>query len=374
MILGITWSGLLLAAAGQLLVVAAFAAPYPSSSRHVVKTVGLVLAGDAAVFCLLAMIAAVFQHLDFPGHRREAILLHILSAAAIAWVIWGLAVHTATGRPAVWAAGALLAVTFAGLTAPGIRRSESHKPAQVSLVTVEVPGLPKELEGLRIVLLSDTHVGPYTDAAAARARLRPLHQLKADLVAFTGDLASGETSGIGAAASLLDELTPREPRFAVLGNHDHYLDPELATAQLAEHGFKVLTNCGEGVRVKGKEIWMVGVDDPYTDASEPLTAFSGVPAHAFVILLAHTPDIMASPVAARANLILAGHTHGGQIVLPMVGPVTANSRYGVRYASGLFDVGQSKLYVTRGLGEVNIPLRVLCPPEIALLVLNGSRS
>jgi hypothetical protein len=229
------------------------------------------------------------------------------------------------------------------------------------------------LEGFRILLLSDTHVGPWTDEAEIRARLRALGRVEADMVAFTGDLASEEKSGIAAAASLLDQVAPSGARFAVLGNHEHYLDPRLATTQLTRHGFHVLNNRSETVGVNGRGIWIVGVDDPYTGASDLPKALSSVPTGAFVILLAHTPDIVARPLAARANLILAGHTHGGQIVLPLVGPLTSNSRYGVRYASGRFDVGGSRLFVTRGLGEVNVPLRVLCPPEIALLVLKRAR-
>jgi len=369
--LGITWPGLLLAAVGQLLVVAAITA-FCRPSCHVSKTAGFVLAGDAVIFCLLAAIAAAFQHVDLPEQGGKALLVHLVSAAVLAWVTWGLAVHFATGRAAIWAGGALLVVTFVGLTAPGIRTSKSGRPAQVTLASVEVPGLPAELDGFRILLLSDTHVGPWTDEAEVRARLRPLGQIKADMVAFTGDLASGEKWGIDTAASLLDQLAPGGARFAVLGNHEHYLDPRLATTQLTRHGFRVLNNRSETVGVNGRDIWIVGVDDPYTGPSDLPKALSGVPTDAFVILLAHTPDIVAKPLAARANLILAGHTHGGQIVLPLIGPLTSNSRYGVRYASGRFSVGRSRLFVTRGLGEVNIPLRVLCPPEIALLTLRSA--
>jgi hypothetical protein len=361
------------AALAQLLILAAIGT-FRHSARHVGMTVGLLLAGDVVVFSLLAVIAVAFQRFDFPEHRRTAVAVHLLLAAALAWATWAVVLRAATGRGAIWSGAAMLAATFAGLTLPGVRTSGSHRPAQVTVTSVAVPGLPAELEGFRILLLSDIHIGPYTDAAAARATLRPLARVTADLVAFTGDLASGEKPGIGVAASLLDELAPHGVRFAVLGNHEHYLDPGLATRELARRGFHVLNNRSERVGVNGQDIWVVGVDDPYTGSSDLPKAFAGAPTDAFVILLAHTPDVVAQPLAERANLILAGHTHGGQIVLPLVGPLTSNSRYGIRYASGLFDVNGSRLFVTRGLGEVNIPLRVLCPPEIALLLLERARN
>jgi hypothetical protein len=239
----------------------------------------------------------------------------------------------------------------------------------VSHVAVPVRNLPKAPDGLRIILVSDTHIG-IVSMPQARARLAPLPGLDADLIVFAGDLASVRPMNIYPAAALLDEMCPRGgARFAVLGNHDHYTDATIVASELRKRRFDVLINEHRRVRIRGADAWVVGLDDPYTGWEDIGRALTGVPDDAFVILLSHTPDIVGEPAASRANVILSGHTHRGQVVLPVVGPLTCNSRYGSRYAAGLFRIGGSSLFVTRGLGEVTIPLRVFCPPEIAVLEL-----
>jgi len=123
--------------------------------------------------------------------------------------------------------------------------------------------------------------------------------------------------------------------------------------------------------IGGGELWIAGVNDLYSRAARPREAFEGVPDDGFVMLLSHSPDILDDPFAKRADLILAGHTHGGQVVPPMVGPVACSSRFGPRYAAGLHRVGESMLFVTRGLGEVVVPFRLGCEPEIAVLELRA---
>lgn len=364
----------MLAAIGQLLAVALVTircGPFRGSS---LRLAACVAAADFPIWLLLVAVTAALRSVDYGGEHRQAAvsLAHLAISVAIPWFLWSCAVDLGAARSVPWSGGLVLLLTVVGLTAPGVRSPWSHRAADVDRIAVPVRNLPKALDGLRIVLVSDTHVGPYISLTQARARLAPLPSLDADLIVFAGDLASDRPVNLYPAAALLDEMAPKGTRFAILGNHDHYTDARLAAFELREHHFDVLINDHRRVRVRGTDLWVVGVDDPYTGWDDIKRALAGVPDDAFVILLSHTPDIVGEAPAARANLILSGHTHGGQVVLPLVGPLTCNSRYGSRYAAGLFRIGAVSLFVTRGLGEVTVPLRVFCPPEIAVLTLKSA--
>ena len=157
---------------------------------------------------------------------------------------------------------------------------------------------------------------------------------------------------------------------AVLGNHDSWVSESCVIQSLASQGVKVLLNEQAAVSRGGETLYLAGVGDAsYAEQDDVGAALAGVPAGAAVILLSHTPDIARKPGAAQAALVLAGHTHGGQIVLPWIGPCYVPTRLGRRYASGLHRMDGQWVFVNRGLGEVFPPLRIGCPPEIALLTL-----
>jgi len=369
--LAITWQGVLLALVGQWVVVRVAAVVWRLSRAETRRLVRAVLVADVGVVTALVVLAVLSFHLNrgSHAHRVWVILVHLGLAAAMPWVIWTLAVSKVTRRSAVLPAALLLAVTALGLALPGVRRSISKRPAQVTRLSVLLPELPLQLNGTRVIVVGDIHLGRYVSAENAWARLEPLRGLKADLVVFTGDLVTANPSLIPAAAELLDEFCPKVPRFAVLGNHDRWADQQAAVAALAEHGFTVIVNDRLHVTLKGADLWLVGVNDYYTAAARLDKAFAGVPEAAFVILLSHSPDIVREPRARRADLILSGHTHGGQVVLPLIGVTGSSSWYGPRYASGLHRLDDTFLFVTRGLGEVGVPLRMYCEPEIAVLEL-----
>jgi hypothetical protein len=113
-------------------------------------------------------------------------------------------------------------------------------------------------------------------------------------------------------------------------------------------------------------------DSAYTGKADLAAALAGIPEGVVVILLSHAPTIVRDPLAGRAALILAGHTHGGQVVLPVIGPLYVPSRLGRRHAAGLHRIGNAWLFITRGVGEIIPPLRINCPPEIALLTLRAA--
>jgi predicted MPP superfamily phosphohydrolase len=370
---GVGWKGVVLAAVGQALVVGLVARAHRLRGDGIARLARHVLVADVVAVVALVAIGEVAFQLNH-GYRTERVTViaaHALFAGIVPLAVWYAAVRAALNRRAVWPALALAGVTFVGLALPGLRVSWAQRPAAVTRVTIPCPDLPKELDGLRIALVSDLHVGREVSREQARLRLAPLSSVDADVVVFAGDLGSGRLEFLQDAARVLGEAAPRGERVAVLGNHDRWTDEELAVSELSGQGFTVLRNSALRVAIGGGELWIAGVNDLYSGAARPEEAFEAVPDDGFVILLSHSPDILDDPFAKRADLILAGHTHGGQAVPPMVGPLACSSRFGPRYAAGLHRVGENMLFVTRGVGEVVVPFRLGCEPEIAVLELRA---
>lgn len=374
---GITWQGALLAAAAQLLVLLALGRAERPPRRSLRRSIALVLAADAVVASALSLLSTVFLRMNYGSHHRreQVIIAHLAVAVVVPWTVWSWAISKALRRRMLWSGVLMAAVTAVGLSLPGLWLSSSTRPAQVAQLTVRLPRLPRQLEGVRIAVVSDLHLGGRAAAEARRARLRPLQGVRADLVVFLGDLVTGPDPDPATAARILAECAPEGAhRLAVLGNHERWTNEKLAVAELTKAGFAPLVNASERVKVNGADLWIVGVNDPYTGADRLDRALSGVPPDAFVLLLAHSPDILRRPLSRRADLVLSGHTHGGQVIPPLIGPIAASSWYGARCAAGLFDLGRTRLFVTRGLGEVVVPFRLHCPPEIAVLELRRGSS
>jgi predicted MPP superfamily phosphohydrolase len=235
---------------------------------------------------------------------------------------------------------------------------------------IAIPGLPRAFDGYRILHLSDLHGGHFPSTEDVRARLGPAFSVRADLVAFTGDLADRGVRAAEAVAEILAGLEAADGVAAVLGNHDHWIGEERLMSALSGRGIAVLANRHITLKRDGETLYLAGVNDAsYTERDDLAAAFDGIPEQAPVVLLSHAPDIVCKRGAERAALILSGHTHGGQVVLPRVGPVYVPSRLGRHMASGLHQVGGQLIFISRGLGEVFPPIRINCPPEIALLTL-----
>jgi predicted MPP superfamily phosphohydrolase len=260
---------------------------------------------------------------------------------------------------------------FSYLTGAALLLVFAPRPRDVQTTRLElpVPQLPAAFDGYTVLHVSDMHAGWMLPPPRARARLRAAEVLKADLVVFTGDLAS-EARCVAGAAEVVGALRGRDGVLAVPGNHDNWMGRRRVQAELAKHGVRMLVNECVTVRRGGAAICVAGVDNAAYARRDDLTAaLREAPDGAPVVLLSHAPGIVTRPACARAGLVLSGHTHGGQIVLPLLGPVHVTSDLGLRYASGLFRRGDGWLYINRGLGEIFPPLRLLCPPEVALITL-----
>lgn len=252
-------------------------------------------------------------------------------------------------------------------------------------VTVPLTRLPTAFEGLRIAQITDIHSGTLVPPALIRKGIGLVKEARPDLIVLTGDFVTGATLfGRGRVGrfkvehfnTLLSELEGLEAPwgvFAVLGNHDFWSGAEATAAiesGLTGVGVRVLRN--EYVRLEkdGAGLVLAGVDDYWESSYKLSGALRGRPDEVCV-LMSHNPDVNedVEVSGARIDLIVSGHTHGGQVVLPVVGAPYMPSGFGQRYRAGLVRDGDRLTYVSRGLGLFFVPVRLNCPPEVTILTL-----
>jgi hypothetical protein len=303
-----------------------------------------------------------------------------LAQFAIPWLGWAALIRLVNAGAVSWTAalrsgGAIGIFSYLSGLALLVRFRPQAADVEVTEVTVAIPGLPAAFDGYRILHISDIHCRSFLSAREVALRLLPAQSLHPDLIAFTGDLADGGETRADAAAEALSQIPAEDGIVAVPGNHDVWAGEARVRATLARHGIETLVNGHRALTRHGDTLYLVGVNDAsYTRRADLAAALDRVPPESTVILLSHAPEIMRDPLAQRAALVLSGHTHGGQVVLPGIGPLYVPSRLGRRYAFGLHRFGSTWLFITRGLGEVTPPLRLNCPPEIALLTLKSAAS
>jgi predicted MPP superfamily phosphohydrolase len=227
--------------------------------------------------------------------------------------------------------------------------------------------LPRELDGFRIVQLSDIHHSPFTSRDQIERAVETANRLQPDIVALTGDYVSKERNYAAPCAELLGALRARHGIYAVLGNHDHWTDAALITDLFRAEGITVLVNQGMRFEKNGAAFWLAGVDDTMVGLEDLPLALAGSSESELKLLLAHNPIILRRAARAGVDLVLSGHTHGGQIRLRSERNASARPRR--RLLTGLAHQGETQIYITRGLGTVVLPVRFGCPPEVSLLEL-----
>ncbi len=257
---------------------------------------------------------------------------------------------------------------------------ERHR-IEVTEREIALRGLPSAFDGFRIAQLSDIHMGEFTEAFFLRSVVERVNGLRPDAVFLTGDYVSdgigSHKYAIGAAwqcANILRELHCKQV-YASLGNHDVIVSARGVTEALTTNGIPVLNNSYLPIERGGDRFWLAGVDDPVMGHPKPERA---IPAsirnlpNEPVILLCHAPDyadqLLETAAGSAVALMLSGHTHGGQIRLPLIGELITN-KLGRKYVQGGFRLGGLQLYVNRGIGTSGLPLRIDCLPEITLLTL-----
>lgn len=227
--------------------------------------------------------------------------------------------------------------------------------------------LPRSLDNLRIVQLSDIHHSPFTGSAQIERAVEVANSLSPDIIALTGDYVSHERAYAAPCAELMGRLRARYGVYAVLGNHDHWTDAPLITDLFRAEGIRVLINEGMRFERKGAAFWLAGVDDTMVGLEDLPLALAGARADEMKLLLAHNPVILRRAARAGVDLVLSGHTHGGQVAWRS--ERSASGRPRRRLLKGLGRRADTQIYVTRGLGTSVLPIRYGCPPEVSCLEL-----
>lgn len=223
------------------------------------------------------------------------------------------------------------------------------------------------LAGVKIVFASDFHIKPYQKKWLQRI-VQLINEQNPDIVLSVGDFVSGHLAPmsmpIKKIAGEFQNIKAPYGFYTTIGNHDLWFGVEEVKRVLEENNVKVLDNSNLKIRVKGKEIYIAGVQykPTYVDVGNALENTKSP-----TIMLTHSPDEIVKMPEGKANLILAGHTHGGQVVIPLLGPVLTASAYGSKYVYGLIEENGKRMLVTRGIGTSILPIRFNCPPEIVVI-------
>jgi predicted MPP superfamily phosphohydrolase len=253
---------------------------------------------------------------------------------------------------------------------------------EISVLTrsIAINALPDAFHGFRIAQISDLHFDEFTEPAFLSRVVQHVNALAPDLVLVTGDfisygpLPNGFAKGaIFRCAERLRALTC-PLRYAVMGNHDSVVGQVVVSEALGPIGITLLVNQYLPIERSGQRLWLAGVADPCTDFPNLHLA---IPAHPDgpVLLMCHAPDyvdtVVEHPRGHIVDLMFSGHSHGGQVRLPVLGPLILPP-WGKKYPEGLYRFDHLQLYVNRGVGTVGLPLRLNCPPEVTLFTLQNA--
>ena len=251
----------------------------------------------------------------------------------------------------------------------------------VERLTVALPRLPAGFDGTTVAVISDLHAGLVRGGTSAVKRVvEEVNALQPDVIVLLGDMVH-RAYRASRYLPLLSKLEARDGIWATLGNHEHsfmwyarYLgaSPRLSVDEwrrmYAEAGIELLVNEAIPLEKGGSRMWLVGVDDAYSGYDDLPAALDGVNKNDFCLAITHSPDVVDDARIGEVDLVLAGHTHGGQICLPLLEPPLAPCRRPRERAAGLIRTQGTIMYVTRGVGE-GMPIRFRCPREMPLITL-----
>jgi predicted MPP superfamily phosphohydrolase len=342
-----------------------------------------ILAGGAAsgvilifgVLLMFARVARLFPSSTASWFRGWALIWGMLSVLWVgAWLVWrGLMAilrpaHSSARRGFLGATGA--ALVAAPLVTVGYGVFVERRNIRMREQKIVIPGLAEDLDGLRIVQLTDIHLSPFLSVRELAHAVGMANETNAHLALVTGDMISGQRDPLDACLENLAQLRSEAGIFGCLGNHEIYAHAEnYATKRGAELGIRYLRS--EAVRLKfgGAAMNLAGVDyqrfnEPYLMGAEDM-----VQPGMLNVLMSHNPDVF--PVAADLGyaLTIAGHTHGGQVRVEILREDLNIARFFTPYVDGLYQEGGRTIFVSRGIGTIGLPARLGAPPEVALLRL-----
>jgi uncharacterized protein len=269
-------------------------------------------------------------------------------------------------RSFLWLAGG----TLVSSTAMGVYGSQIEPHCLVlERQTVRLPRLRPALDGFRIALMSDHHLFPFTPRQLLERAVEQANALHVDLVLLGGDYVCSDVDSIRELAPILGRLNARYGVFAAPGNYDSLLGLNLIRSELIAQSIEVLVNRGLHVGPSAGRLFLAGLDSVCTGVPDPIRAFAAWRETDTALALVHEPDYFLTMVKLTpVQLQLSGHSHGGQIRLPALGPLIL-PRLGRIYHTGLYELNGRFVYTGRGLGMVELPLRFNCPPELTEITL-----
>jgi predicted MPP superfamily phosphohydrolase len=237
-------------------------------------------------------------------------------------------------------------------------------------VIVQLPRTHRHLDGITMAFVSDTHIGPTFSASSLESTIQTLRRAKPDIVLFGGDYISESPRYLEQVREPLTAMaaTAKYGSWGVLGNHDLANIRSRVMDELSTTGITFLTNESAEITTGKGSFWLVGIDEVLLGNPDPKKAFANVPVDALSIAIWHDPDHADDLEPYGPLLQLSGHSHGGQVRLPVIGPIST-PKMGRKYVSGRYDIGQMTLFVSNGIGMYRPPVRFNCPPEILVVRL-----
>ncbi|HKV39321.1 MAG TPA: metallophosphoesterase [Blastocatellia bacterium] len=250
--------------------------------------------------------------------------------------------------------------------------ARSHKV--VERMDVFLRGLPPGLDGLTVVQMSDIHTGMFMSETEIEECVKIANGLRPGLIVLTGDFVATRRSQVIPFMSAMSQLKARYGVYGCLGNHDMFTDSESSIqSAFKQAGFALLRNENKVIEINGSRLNIIGVDFIPSNAKRrnPLAhALNGISLEGTTLLLAHNPNAFPEAAKAGIDLTLSGHTHGGQIGLSVGGMLITPVALATMFVAGHFKIGDSHLYVNRGIGTTGPPIRINAPPEITCLTLH----
>jgi predicted MPP superfamily phosphohydrolase len=271
------------------------------------------------------------------------------------------------------AAGSLGVIAGSGLALAGYARYVEPRWIKLERIALGLPIGADALAGMKIGFVTDLHSGPFTSLKTIARGLAMIEAERPDLVLLGGDFHSESPRYVAGVAELLGSFASQIPLgcVGVMGNHDYAVSGGQMVDALAAVGVRTLCNDAAEVQYHGAALWIAGIDDTLLGEPDALSAFAQVPDGAPVLSLWHEPLHAEQAAALGAFAQLSGHTHGGQIRLPLIGAL-AVPKHGHRYIAGFSSIDEMPVYTSRGLGMYRPPLRLNCRPEVTLITLNAA--
>jgi predicted MPP superfamily phosphohydrolase len=268
-------------------------------------------------------------------------------------------------------------VTLLGLSSGGYFYANRIEPSLLHITEQQMKHtfIPKSFDGVKIIQFSDTHLGFQYNLNQFKKLVKKINDFQPDIIIFTGDLMDepNKYTEINKLTGLLETLHAPLGKYCVYGNHDHGgYGSEIYRSIMESANFNVLLNESKQIKFLDRTlIYLLGIDDAMLGNPDLPLAIDNVPNDTFTILLSHAPDIADSASNYPIQWQISGHSHGGQVKLPVFGPLVTPP-YGKIYPEGLYSVGENNplnLYVNRGIGTTRLPFRFMAKPELTIYTL-----